>query len=165
MRLLGPSRLIMICAIGLLSFFAYLLISRQGTSFELTAVLILEGLVLYRLIRIGIWVYDDEVILRNAWKTERSPIEHVEMRAAMLDEDIGEIDHITGGHARTARAKAGDEGASRRLLRNRLIIDGEQHEIDAMLGRTREGQAEAAAKVIEALYAAKARRSPPPSTF
>ena len=159
MRCLGPSQLVVAVLPALPAFFIYQLATGRGISWEPALGLLIALPVVFRLLRIGIWVHDDEVVMRNAWKTFRAPIDQVEMLAGMVDVDIAEIDRTTGGHARESRQKAGDEIASRKFLRNRLTIDGEQHEIDAMLGRSSKAQAKAAANVIKTLYEAKARRS------
>ncbi|MGB5952208.1 MAG: hypothetical protein WBG57_06775 [Ornithinimicrobium sp.] len=80
------------------------------------------------------------------------PLEEVEIRAGYVD-DISEFDRFTGGQTLEMRRRVGDQFAERTFLR--IMLDGEEEDIDALLGRTPKSQAKAAEKLFAEIERAR----------
>ena len=128
--------------------------------FEAAIVVPLAFLVLWRFMRVGVWLKDGQLVSRNAWETIRAPIDEVIVRKGYVD-DISEFDRFTGGQANVMRAKAGDSFADRRFLRYRFLIDGEEHEIDAFVGRMPKTQHRLAHRLAKFVPMEEINHAPP----
>ena len=150
MRIFGPSKFIVVAASVYLGYWVLRVLAEPEASLEVPVVLAFSAPIIWRLLRVGIWVNEDQVVLKNMWNTVRCRPEEARLVAGHLDE-LSEFDRFTGGQSRAYRRKLEDYAAEERLLRHRLVIDGKQHEIDAMMGRTPRAQREAAERLRNAL--------------
>ena len=102
------------------------------------------------------WITDGTLVIRNAWETIRVPLDEVDIRAGYVD-DISEFDRFTGGQTNKLRREIGDSFAERTFLRHRIVVDGQEEDIDAFFGRTPNGQSKAAVRLFKEIERAKRR--------
>ena len=153
-RVLGPGAFTPAVAVVLMSDWVYRVIVWPEALIEAIVVVPLGVLIVWRFVRVGVWIDDGDLVIRNAWETLRVPLNEVVLRTGYVD-DISEFDRFTGGYANKFRSKVGDSFADRDFLRHRLVYNGEEHDIDAFFGRTPKAQVAQAAKLIQAIENAK----------
>ena len=145
-RIAGRAYGVPIVAALVMGFWVMRVIVWPDAFLEAAVVIPMAFIVLWRFLRIGIWLDGDLLVVRNTWETIRVPVSEATLRAGYVD-DISEFDRFTGGYANQMRLRVGDQFADRSFLRHRLVVDGVEHELDAFLGRTPKGQR----RVAEAL--------------
>ena len=149
-RIVGPGMFTPAVAMVLMSFWVFRVIIWPDALIEAVVVFPLGILVVWRFIRVGVWVDDGHIVVRNAWDTQRAPMDEAKLVRGYVD-DISDFDRFTGGHTNRIRAELGDDFAGRKFLRHRMLIDGEEHDIDAMFGRTPKSQMKAAERLEQLL--------------
>ena len=149
-KIIGSGVLVPTVAAIVMSYWVFRVIIWPDALIEALVVVPISFVIIWRFLRVGIWVVGNDLVIRNSFETLRAPLDQVTLRKGYVD-DISEFDRFTGGQANLMRAKVGDSFADRKFLRHRLVIDGEEHEIDAFFGRTPNGQEREAAKLSEFL--------------
>ncbi len=149
-RIIGPGGFLVFSGLAFMGFWLARLIAEPNAGVETIVVLPLSAMIVWRFLRVGVFVDGQDILLRNMWGEERWPAERVQLRGGVVD-DISEFDRFTGGHTSQYRARVGDQFATRTFLRHRFFVDGEEHDIDAMYGRVPKSQTKAAEKIRAAL--------------
>lgn len=145
-RIIGTGYVVPTVALFGLSYWVMRVIMWPGALIEAIVVIPVSFIIFWKFLRVGVWIDGELLIVRNSWETIRVPIDKAILRSGYVD-DISEFDRFTGGHANKMRSQVGDAFADRTFLRYRLVIDGEEHEIDAFFGRTPKGQQREAEKL------------------
>jgi len=145
-RILGPSPVIVVTASLYMGYWMARVVAEPNAGIEIPIVIVCSAPIVWRLLRVGVWVNGDSVLLRNMGSTVSGPLAGSRLIAGRLDE-LSDFDRFTGGESRGYRMRLGDSAAETKLLRHRLKLNGKQHEIDAMMGRTPKGQLKAAERL------------------
>lgn len=140
----------------IMSFWTLRVIFWPDALIEAVLVVPLGVFVVWRFVRVGVWITDGTLVIRNAWETIRVPLDEVDIRAGYVD-DISEFDRFTGGQTNKLRREIGDSFAERTFLRHRIVVDGQEEDIDAFFGRTPNGQSKAAVRLFKEIERAKRR--------
>ncbi len=154
-RVLGPGTLTPSVAFVLMTYWVIRVFVWPDALIEAVVVVPFGALIVWRFIRVGVWIDNGELVIRNAWESLRVAIEDVDLRSGYVD-DISEFDRFTGGYANQMRSKVGDTYADRKFLRHRLYYQGEEHDIDAFFGRMPKTQLVMATKLEAAINSARA---------
>ena len=157
-RVIGPSSVIAVGAAVFMLYWIGQLIADPTAGIEIPVVLGFVGPLYARFLCMGIWVGEDQVILRNAWQTIKAPVMKTKVVGGKVD-DTSDFDRFTGGMSQHYRDVLGDTSAYDKYLRFRLKMEGKEHELDVMMGRMPKSQLAMASDVEEALALARNRLS------
>lgn len=155
-RVLGPGLFTPVVAFLLMSYWVVRVIIWPDALIEAVVVIPFGVLIVWRFVRVGVWLDNSELVVRNAWESLRVPLDEVDLRSGYVD-DISEFDRFTGGYANQFRSQVGDAFADRTFLRHRLFYEGEEQDIDAFFGRMPKTQIAMADKLVAAIDNARQR--------
>lgn len=151
---MGPGFFTPAAALLVMGYWIYRVIIWPDAFIEAVFVVPIGSIIVWRFVRIGVWIDGGKLVVRNAWECLLLPLDKVELRSGYVD-DLSEINRFTGGYTNKFRAKIGDTFAERSFPRHRLYYDGEQTDIDAFFGRTPISQTVAAERLVRAIEDAK----------